>query len=140
MQGNRSQAVAFVLSVLLGWLGVDRFYMGQILLGILKLVTLGGFGLWIVIDNILIGMGVARDGDGKLLARPSSPDGRSQGVAFLLSYFVGVFGVDRMYMGSILLGILKLVTLGGFGIWALVDIFLIGMGVARDGEGRPLSS
>lgn len=39
----------------LGWLGVDRFIVGDILLGILKLITLGLGGLWVVIDCFLIG-------------------------------------------------------------------------------------
>jgi len=39
----------------LGWLGIDRFVVGDIGLGILKLITLGGFGIWQVIDCFLIG-------------------------------------------------------------------------------------
>jgi TM2 domain-containing membrane protein YozV len=46
--------VALLLSVLLGSLGVDRFYMGYIGTGILKLITFGGFGVWWLIDLILI--------------------------------------------------------------------------------------
>ena len=46
--------VALVLSILLGGFGVDRFYMGKIGTGILKLITLGGFGLWTLIDIIMI--------------------------------------------------------------------------------------
>ena len=41
-----------ILSVLLGSLGVDRFYLGDIALGILKYITLGGFGIWWLADII----------------------------------------------------------------------------------------
>ena len=50
---------------------------------------------------------------------------KSPTAAFLYSFFFGCFGVDRFYLGQTALGIAKLMTLGGVGIWALVDWFLI---------------
>jgi len=46
--------LALVMSIIFGQLGVDRFIMGHVGLGILKLITCGGFGIWWIIDVILI--------------------------------------------------------------------------------------
>ena len=56
----------------------------------------------------------------------------------LISFFVGWFGIDRFYLGYTALGILKLITFGGCGIWYLVDLILIAMGKMDDSEHRPL--
>ena len=50
----KSKTTAIILSILLGELGVDRFYLGYTGLGILKLITAGGFGIWWLMDLILI--------------------------------------------------------------------------------------
>ncbi len=46
--------VALVMSAVFGHFGVDRFIMGKIGTGILKLITFGGFGLWWIVDLVLI--------------------------------------------------------------------------------------
>lgn len=54
---SKSKSTALILSWLLGWLGADRFYLGDVGLGILKLLTFGGCGIWSLIDAILLTVG-----------------------------------------------------------------------------------
>ncbi|MBI1308210.1 MAG: NINE protein [Bacteroidetes bacterium] len=52
--GEKSQLVALLLCLFLGELGIHRFYLGYTGIGIIQLLTLGGFGVWALIDLIMI--------------------------------------------------------------------------------------
>lgn len=72
---------------------------------------------------------------------PGAPVGESDKsfiATWLLAYFLGIFGVDRFYLGKVGTGLAKLFTLGGCGIWALVDLILVLAGVQKDKFGRTL--
>lgn len=57
----------------------------------------------------------------------------------LISFFLGSFGIDRFMLGQTGLGIGKLLTFGGCGVWALIDFILIAMRKVTDSEGLPLA-
>lgn len=62
---QRHFLAVFFLSFMWGMFGVDRFYLGKVGTGILKLITFGGLGLWTIIDLVLIMSGAMRDKQGK---------------------------------------------------------------------------
>lgn len=64
-----SRLAALLLCFFFGYLGIHRFYVGKFWTGVLQLLTLGGFGIWYVIDGILILCGVFTDSDGRRLVR-----------------------------------------------------------------------
>jgi len=69
-ESDKNWITAFCLSLGLGYLGADRFYLNSIWFGLLKLFTFGGFGVWYIIDIVILLMGKMRDADGGLVARP----------------------------------------------------------------------
>lgn len=66
--GEKSFLTTWLLSLLLGVLGVDRFYLGKVGTGILKLLTFGGLGIWALIDLILVLTNATKDSKGLALA------------------------------------------------------------------------
>jgi TM2 domain-containing membrane protein YozV len=72
-ESDKDLSVAVGLSVTLGWLGVDRFYLGYSVLGVLKLLTFGGFLVWWIIDIVLLLTGTMKDGEGRALRSRSAP-------------------------------------------------------------------
>ena len=65
---DKNFVATLLLCILLGGLGVHRFYVGKIGTGILQLITMGGLGIWALIDLIMIAIGKFTDKDGLLVA------------------------------------------------------------------------
>lgn len=64
---DKNFVVTLLLCFFLGGLGIHRFYAGKIGTGILMFFTFGGFGIWILIDFIMIIIGKFTDKDGNLI-------------------------------------------------------------------------
>ena len=59
--------------------------------------------------------------------------------AFILCFFLGCFGIHRFYAGKVGTGIVQLLTLGGLGIWALIDLIMLVLGAFSDKEGNKIT-
>ncbi|MDN6380027.1 MAG: TM2 domain-containing protein, partial [Brevibacterium aurantiacum] len=84
---NRSFFVTWLLSLLLGFLGADRLYTGRFLTGGLKLVSLGGLGLWWVFDLVIVMAGGLRYDN-----RPLSGYDSWKEVAWIATGFLLIIG------------------------------------------------
>ena len=69
-------------------------------------------------------------------ALPDGVSDKSRTVAAVLCFFLGVIGIHRFYVGKTGTGIAMILTLGGLGVWALIDLIMILLGSFRDIQGR----
>ena len=77
------------------------------------------------------------------VARPESSENVSSRdwlTTLLLCFFVGSLGIHRFYVGKTGTGIVQLLTLGGCGVWTLIDFIVIVMGNFTDAEGKVISN
>ena len=64
---EKKRSVALLLCVLYGWLGLHRFYAGKVGTALLMMLTIGGFGIWYVIDLVWLVSGTFEDSEGKVI-------------------------------------------------------------------------
>ena len=110
---------AFNLCLFGGYLGLHRFYMGHNGIAILQLMTFGGLGIWWISDLIKIVKG-------DLYRGPLDPQFPSIDWSMLtLCTFGGLLGLHSFYQGKKRKGWWQLFTLGGLGVWWLIDMVRI---------------
>jgi len=73
------------------------------------------------------------------MSEMENPSDKKRLVAFLLCFFLGLLGIHRFYAGKTVSGIIQLFTLGGFFVWAFIDLIMILCGSFTDKEGRKIS-
>ena len=61
-------------------------------------------------------------------------------ITLLLCFFLGTLGIHSFYVGKNAVGVVQLITLGGCGIWALIDFIMIVCGSYRDAEGKLITN
>ncbi len=66
---DKDRIVALILCYFLGFLGVHRFYVGKASSGIVQMLTLGGLGIWVMIDLVSIFCGAFQDNEGRFLRK-----------------------------------------------------------------------
>ena len=64
---EKKRSVALLLCVLYGWLGLHRFYAGKVGTALLMMLTIGGFGIWYIIDLVWLVSGTFEDSEGKVI-------------------------------------------------------------------------
>jgi len=70
----------------------------------------------------------------------SETSSKKRTVALVLCFFFGVIGIHRFYVGKTGTGIAQILTLGGIGIWALIDLIMILVGSFTDADGKKVAT
>ena len=64
---------------------------------------------------------------------------KSKLIAILLCFFLGSLGIHRFYLGYTIIGVIQLLTFGGFLIWVIVDLIRLIIGSLKDSEDNDLA-
>jgi len=70
----------------------------------------------------------------------SETSSKKRTVALVLCFFLGVIGIHRFYVGKTGTGIAQILTLGGLGIWTLIDLIMILVGSFTDADGKKVAT
>ena len=124
---KEQRLITIVLCFFLGTFGVHRFYNKKIGTGILQLLTLGGLGIWALIDLVLILLNKFKMSEKENTSNDQNFEKSKKDwlITFSLCWTLGLFGAHRFYNKKIGTGLLQFLTFGGLGIWALVDLINI---------------
>ena len=85
---SKSYLTTWALSLFLGFLGVDRFYLGKVGTGIVKLITIGGFGIWYLIDLILVITNATTDKQGNKLQGYDEKNNKMIAIGVTIGFYV----------------------------------------------------
>lgn len=120
MTGNNTHSIVFgYIAWAFGVFGAHRFYYGKTLTGVLWFFTLGLLFVGWIIDLFLI---PSMDEECNQRYRSGPID---YNVAWILCFFLGVFGIHRFYMGKWISGLIWLVTGGLLGIGIVYDVLTL---------------
>lgn len=111
-QSPKSAGVTLLLCLLFGMLGFHRFYVGKIGTGILMLITLGGLGIWVLIDLILIVSNKFDDKEGRTLTLMHKPSPIKKAlliIATILSWIILLIGTFLAFVFYLTSGIVDVV-------------------------------